>query len=127
MHTIKDMTETIRIPNIEKYTQEIVNGELVLKPKITVKKSTFEKKVDKLIKECNIQGKVFILKKIEKNMREDYNNEGKRIEMYESEISEIAETLDTDDKREWLKKLVVISWAKMEEIKELRRRLFGDT
>jgi hypothetical protein len=27
------MTEIIRIPNIEKYTQEIINGELILTPK----------------------------------------------------------------------------------------------
>ena len=27
------MTELIRIPNIEKYTQEIINGELILTPK----------------------------------------------------------------------------------------------
>ena len=27
------MTEIIRIPDIEKYTQEIINGELILTPK----------------------------------------------------------------------------------------------
>jgi len=27
------MTELIRIPNIENYTQEIINGELILTPK----------------------------------------------------------------------------------------------
>ena len=27
------MTEVIRIPNIENYTQEIINGELILVPK----------------------------------------------------------------------------------------------
>jgi len=27
------MSEIIRIPNIEKYTQEIINGELILTPK----------------------------------------------------------------------------------------------
>jgi len=27
------MTEIIHIPNIEKYTQEIINGELILTPK----------------------------------------------------------------------------------------------
>ena len=27
------MTEIISIPNIEKYTQEIINGELILTPK----------------------------------------------------------------------------------------------
>ena len=27
------MTEQIRIPNIENYTQEIINGELILTPK----------------------------------------------------------------------------------------------
>ena len=30
---IKKMTELIRIPNIERYTQEIINGELVLRPR----------------------------------------------------------------------------------------------
>ncbi len=118
------MSETIRIPNIENYIQEIVNGELVLTPKHLFQKSTFEKRVDKLIKECNIQGKVFILKNIERNMNDEFMNERKRMEMYESEI---AKTLDTDDKREYLKKLAYISCIKMEEIKELRTRLFGDT
>ena len=33
---IKDMTELIRIPNIENYTQEIINGELILTPKKTI-------------------------------------------------------------------------------------------
>jgi hypothetical protein len=32
------MTEIIRIPNIEKYTQEIINGELIL----TLKRVPFE-------------------------------------------------------------------------------------
>ena len=31
--TASKMTEVIRIPNIERYTQEIVNGELILTPK----------------------------------------------------------------------------------------------
>ena len=31
------MSEIIRIPNIEKYTQEIINGDLILTPKVTPK------------------------------------------------------------------------------------------
>lgn len=53
------MTDIIRIPNIENYTQEIINGELILTPKnidIFINEENF-KKIDfshaKII-ECNI-------------------------------------------------------------------------
>jgi hypothetical protein len=115
------MTEPIRIPNIENYTQEIVNGELILIPKKKVKKTLYEILVDRLINEFNLEGQMFIIKNLEKNIREDYNNEQKRCEMYEAEICEWTSgtdrTLETDNKREWLKKLVGISYKKMEDIK----------
>jgi hypothetical protein len=116
------MTETIRIPNIENYIQEIVNGELVLTPKTVVKKTSFEKYIDKVINQCNIEGKCFILKKLERNLRDDYNYNCKQCEIYESEI---LETLDTDGKREWLKKLLSILYKKKEENGKLRISLFG--
>ena len=52
------MSEIIRIPNIEHYTQEIINGELILKPKeqyITEKELISLQITNSTIKECIIK------------------------------------------------------------------------
>ena len=82
MHTIKDMTEIIRIPNIENYIQEIINGELVLTPK----------KIKKLPDDA-----YFIAR--------EYYFMGKLDERYTSEMTELNEN---DEYREFLKRHVGI-------------------
>lgn len=58
------MTEQIRIPNIENYTQEIINGELILTPKkqyITENELNITHITNSTIEEC-------IIKKEEENI-----------------------------------------------------------
>ena len=58
------MTEQIRIPNIENYTQEIINGELILTPKkqyMTENDLNMTKITNSTIEEC-------IIKKEEENI-----------------------------------------------------------
>ena len=58
------MTEIIRIPNIENYTQEILNGELILTPKnqyITENELNMTSITHSTIEEC-------IIKKEEENI-----------------------------------------------------------
>ena len=106
MHTIKDMTETIRIPNIEKYTQEIVNGELVLTPKKFKKFSDDE----------------FINEQVARQMVLEYSFHGCRSEKYESKISELDEN---DEYRELLKRQVgMIHQIKLIIVKRFVKR-FG--
>ncbi len=76
------MSETIRIPNIENYFQEIVNGELVLKPK----------KIKKLPEDA------FLIAR-------EYHFMGKLSEHYEAEITEFSEN---HEYRELLKRYVGI-------------------
>jgi len=52
------MTEVIRIPNIENYTQEIINGELILTPKkqyITENELNMTDFISSTIEECVIK------------------------------------------------------------------------
>ena len=52
------MTEVIRIPNIENYTQEIINGELILTPKqnyITENELNVTQITHSIIKECIVK------------------------------------------------------------------------
>jgi hypothetical protein len=52
------MTEVIRIPNIENYTQEIINGELILTPKqiyITENELNVTQITHSIIKECVVK------------------------------------------------------------------------
>jgi hypothetical protein len=52
------MTELIRIPNIENYTQEIINGELILTPKkqyITENELNITQITNSMIEECLIK------------------------------------------------------------------------
>jgi hypothetical protein len=81
------MSEIIRIPNIENYIQEIVNGELVLTPKNFKKFSDDD----------------FINEQIARHMVLEYSFHGRRSEHYESEITEYPEN---DEQREFLKRQV---------------------
>jgi hypothetical protein len=52
------MTELIRIPNIENYTQEIINGELILTPKkqyMTENELIITRLINSTIEECLIK------------------------------------------------------------------------
>jgi hypothetical protein len=80
------MSETIRIPNIENYTLEILNGELVLKPKNLIKSDD-----------------EFINEQIARSMVLEYHFHGRRSADYELEICENAKN---DERREFLKRQV---------------------
>lgn len=84
------MSEIIRIPNIENYIQEIINGELVLTPKNLIKNKLDEG---------------FINEQIARYMVLEYYLHGRRSERYESEIAELAEN---NEQREFLKREVGI-------------------
>jgi len=81
------MSETIRIPNIENYIQEIINGELVLTPKNLKKFSDDD----------------FINEQIARQMVLEYYFHGRTLKEYELKISELAED---DEHRELLKRQV---------------------
>ena len=52
------MTQIIRIPNIENYTQEIINGELILTPKkeyMTENELNITRFTHSMIEECLIK------------------------------------------------------------------------
>jgi hypothetical protein len=68
------MTEIIRIPNIENYIQEIINGELVLTPK-NLK---------------NTSDDAFINEQIARQMVLEYYFHGHNYKKYEIEICELA-------------------------------------
>ena len=58
------MTELIRIPNIENYTQEIINGELILTPKkqyMTENELNMTNITNSTIKECIIKNEEEII------------------------------------------------------------------
>lgn len=81
------MSEIIRIPNIENYIQEIINGELILTPK-NLKNCSDD--------DCNN----------EQNARQmflEYRLLGRCSEEYESRITEYV---SNDERREYLKKKV---------------------
>lgn len=81
------MSEIIRIPNIENYIQEIINGELVLTPKNFKKFSDDE----------------FINEQIARSMVLEYHFHGRRSADYELEICENAKN---DERMEFLKRQV---------------------
>ena len=89
------MSEIIRIPNIENYTQEFVNGELVLTPK----------------KHTNIPYEAF-------NIALEYYYMGKLSEFYECEITELSENCE---RREHFKHHV----ARICQIKCILRKRFA--
>lgn len=84
------MSETICIPNIENYIQEIINGELVLTPKILKESS-----VDEFTKE---QFARFIML--------EYFYHSYRTEKYELELFENAENVENSERREFLRRQV---------------------
>lgn len=107
MHIIKDMTEIIRIPNIENYIQEIINGELVLTPKNLKNTSDYE----------------FINEPIARQMVVEYICHARRSEHYESQITELKEY---DEQREILKRQVgIIHQIKISLRKEFIQK-FGE-
>jgi hypothetical protein len=58
------MTEQIRIPNIKNYTQEIINGELILTPKkqyMTENELNMTNITNSTIKECIIKNEEEII------------------------------------------------------------------
>jgi len=66
------MTELIRIPNIENYTQEIINGELILTPKkqyITENELNMTQIIHSTIEECIITKEGVNISKNNKNYR----------------------------------------------------------
>jgi len=93
------MTEIIRIPNIENYIQEIINGELVLTPK-NLK---------------NTSDDAFINEQIARQMVLEYYFHGRTLKEYELKISELAED---DEHREFLKR-------QDDEDRELLKRQVG--
>lgn len=80
------MTEIIRIPNIENYTIEIIDGGLILTPKTLINSD-----------------KEFINEQIARSMILDYHFHDRRSVEYELEITENAEN---DERREFLKREV---------------------
>jgi hypothetical protein len=92
------MTEIIRIPNIENYIQEIINGELVLTPK-NLK---------------NTSDDAFINEQIARQMVLEYYFHGRTLKEYELEIYKLANddecraflNREDDEDRELLKRQV---------------------
>jgi hypothetical protein len=92
------MTEIIRIPNIENYIQEIINGELVLTPK------NFK----------NTSDDAFINEQIARQMVLEYYFHGRTLKEYELEIYKLANDdecrvfliREDDEDRELLKRQV---------------------
>jgi hypothetical protein len=92
------MTEIIRIPNIENYIQEIINGELVLTPK-NLK---------------NTSDDAFINEQIARQMVLEYYFHGRTLKEYELEIYKLANDdecrvfliREDDEDRELLKRQV---------------------
>ena len=74
------MTELIRIPNIENYTQEIINGELILTPKkqyMTENELNMTQITHSTIEEC-------IIKKEEENISTNTNYRSVLIDIWKS-------------------------------------------
>jgi len=101
------MSEIIRIPNIENYVQEIINGELVLTPK-NLK---------------NFQGDNFINEQIARHMIIDYHFHERRSEEYESEIAEFPEN---DEHRETLRRQIGIIHVKKFTLRQKFIQRFGE-
>ena len=87
MHIIIEMSEIIRVHNIENYIQEIINGELVLTPKNLKKNSDDD----------------FVNEQIARYMFLEYNFHIRRSEQYELEITEC-----TEEQHEFLKRQVAM-------------------
>jgi hypothetical protein len=104
------MSEIIRIPNIENYIQEIINGELILTPK-NLKNCSDD--------ECNN----------EENARQmflEYHLLGRLSEQHESEIIEFCEYDAYDEQREFLKGQVGLIHQKKIMINKKFVKIFGE-